>query len=402
MLVWQAEDRCATVPSNPGNPPDDDVEEAGEADSSDSTAVNIGAPACGTIPTTVVETTQAGRPGIEVTVKASQVAQPAAEYIALAKRYTVSWDDVPAPAAAPRVFRVDFDTMRVWNDSEPCGEDGEWVVTLRANERWIHPVRGHGDDDDAFWESGAVDDDLCDGGDVDFKDYKIGEELTVTVPSGQPVNVWARGWDNDTFSNDFIPVINDFRSGPGSFSTRRGIDGSSDWEIFYRITDVTPTAPTAGALTIGNPVYGPNADTGGAATRVSAVSTLELHRQRRRFAAVAGLAGGWRGTDDLAVRQHRAAADRPRERARRRPLRRAVRAGVGGRHRRHPPGAGARARRHRTRPHGARADQGRRDVRLRCRRDVGGLRRRRAPGPGSPHLRPRLGRGVPGADGSPP
>jgi len=277
VLTWEAEDRCATVPSNPGNPPGDDVEEAGEADSSDDTAVNIGSPTCGTIPTTVVPTTDTyGRQGIQVTVQASQASEPSNGFLAFAKRYKLAWDFVPAPSAAARTYTVSFNTMRVWNDSEPCGEDAEWVVTLRVNDKWIHPVRGHGDDNAAFWESGAVDDDLCDGGDVDYNDYSIGESLTVTLPPGEPINVWARGWDNDTVANDFIPVINDFRSGAGSWSTRNTIDGEGDWEIFYSITEVPTVWPTQGSLSVGSPTYGPNVDTGGTATRISAASVVEL------------------------------------------------------------------------------------------------------------------------------
>ena len=44
VMTWESEDRCADVPSSPGNPPHDDAEDVGEADDS---AEDIGAPTCG-------------------------------------------------------------------------------------------------------------------------------------------------------------------------------------------------------------------------------------------------------------------------------------------------------------------------------------------------------------------
>ena len=69
-----------------------------------------------------------------------------------AKRFKVSWDFIAPPAQSARRVHVQFDTLRVYNDWEPCGEDGEWLLSLRANEGWIYPVRGHGDGDEPFWD----------------------------------------------------------------------------------------------------------------------------------------------------------------------------------------------------------------------------------------------------------
>lgn len=275
-LVWSAEDRCATVPASPGNPPGDDIDDVFEAGFGDSTADHIGEATCGTIPHVVTLGADAnGTPGIHVTVKASSAEYPENGYVAFAKRYRVAWDH--APAGGPTFYRVDFNTLRVWNDSEGCGDDGEWVLSLRANDAWIHPVHGSGEGGKHFWEDEAVDDGLCDAGyGVDYKDYTIGDSLTIGVAPGEKINIWARGKEVDPSVNDWLPVVNDFRTGPGSYSTRTGRpDGDGDYELFYTISEVPAPRPTAGSLHIGVPQYGPNADTEGA-TRIAAATPVTL------------------------------------------------------------------------------------------------------------------------------
>lgn len=274
-LVWSAEDRCETVPANPGNPPGDDIDDVGEAGGGVIGGENIGSATCGTIPHVVREGVDGnGAPGIFVTVKATSAGYPSNGYVAFAKRYRVAWDH--SPASGPAMYRVDFTTLRVWNDSEPCAEDGEWVLALRANDQWIHPVRGSGDGGAPFWEDGAVDDGLCDAGaGEDYKDYTIGESVTVGVVPGEKINVWARGTEIDPVVNDFLPVVNDFRSGPGSYRTRARLPGEGDYELFYSITALPATRPTAGTLHVGSPQYGPNGDTSGV-TRIGASTPVTL------------------------------------------------------------------------------------------------------------------------------
>ncbi|HZN03271.1 MAG TPA: hypothetical protein VFD06_06745 [Candidatus Polarisedimenticolia bacterium] len=277
-LVWDSEDHCAQVPSNPANPPGDDVEDVFEADDG---AENIGSPACNIPDEVFPGEIVAGQIGIRVVVRASTggVDYPANKYIAFAKRYKVGWDHVDPDAQRPHSYQVDFQTLKVIDDTDSdTGGDGEWVVSLRANDKWIHPVRGHGDDDEPFWEGGALAPDT---------DYSIGQSLTVTPLAGQPVRVWMKGWDDDNAPithnnnfNDILPTVNEYHlladhrlptpGTPLSFA----VDGTpsflgDEWEgggaykLSYTITDVTdPQAPDC-CILYGQPKYGPNADTGG-------------------------------------------------------------------------------------------------------------------------------------------
>jgi hypothetical protein len=276
-LVWESENRCGEVPSDPGNPPGDDIDDVGEAGDG---AENIGEPACN-IPDEVVETTVNGQPGIEVTVKArsGEVRYPENGYIAFARRYKVAWDFVPPPKQRPRQFRVNVNHLRVYDDAEECGNDGEWNIAMRVNESWAYPVAGSGDDGDPFYAQGAVDDDKCilfhDPG---YKEYAVGETFNVGVVPGEPLNLWERVVEIDPISNDVLPVINDFRSGPGSYEV-----GTTDHDregahtLGYTVTDASPRAPSLGELVIGDPRYGPNPGTGGR-TYVSASSPITLER----------------------------------------------------------------------------------------------------------------------------
>ncbi|MGH3370547.1 MAG: HYR domain-containing protein, partial [Nocardioidaceae bacterium] len=288
LVVWEAEDRCSEVPDSPGNPPGDNVEDVNEADDG---AENIGAPSC-IIPDQVTTTVQNGQPGINVTVKAdsSGIDYPSNNYVAFAKRYKVAWDETPAPAQRPRVFSVSFNQLKVFDDSEEQGNDGEWVVSLTANQRWIHPVRGHGDDDAPFWEDGALDDG-CD--DDDSCTYSIGESLTdLGIVPGEPLHVKMRGWEDDegfiTGNQNFadvLPAVNVFHplsELPGSFNKVPNVDISGlggddetggDYRLLYSVSETTPAWPTLGTLTIGDPRYGPNEDTGDT-TRVAAATPI--------------------------------------------------------------------------------------------------------------------------------
>lgn len=247
-MVWETEDRCSEVPSNPGNPPEDDVEEVGEADD---TAENIGAPTCN-IPDAVVATVENGQPGIEVTVKATgSEGYPANRYVAFAKRYKVAWEFVPPPDQRVRSFSVDFTHLHVYNDAEPssCGGDGEWVMSIRVNESWTHPVRGRGDDGDPFWEFGAVNDARCGSG--DFKEYQIGEQLTASVVPGEQLYVWERSYDLEPpciGCQDVTPVAKgfpDLNSIPPNGTPVRFEMGIGDpsikgaHRILYQVSDVT-------------------------------------------------------------------------------------------------------------------------------------------------------------------
>lgn len=282
-MIWTSEDHCGEVPSNPGDPFGDDIFQMGEADGlTDPTATDIGSPTCGTIVDDVVETTDAyGMPGIQVTVLASQAVYPGNNYVAFAKRYKVSWDHVPSAAERVRRYAVHFDSVRVWRGGD--SGDAEWAMGLRANEQWVFPVAGSGEDGDPFYVDSSIDDnDMdCAGDDGDCNDYSIDETLTVSVPPGNPINIWIRIVELDdpgpaVFDpNDLLPEVDVDRTGPGSYSTGLVSNDDGAYEVFYTITDVSDVPPTLGSLVIGGPSYGPNADTGGV-VRVSGATPITL------------------------------------------------------------------------------------------------------------------------------
>ena len=147
------------------------------------------------------------------------------------------------------------------------------------------PCRGSGDDNDPFWENGALDDG-CD--DDDACGYAVNVSFSgIGVVPNEPLNVKMRGWDDDTTFiqdndvNEILPVVNIFHplaELPGTFTKHAAEHGAGDGRRFvllgYTVTETTPVPPTSGTLTIGDPKYGPNGDTGGAATRVSAATPI--------------------------------------------------------------------------------------------------------------------------------
>jgi hypothetical protein len=291
VLIFGSQDRCSEVPANPANPNEDhpglgapnpdrmfgDIEDVGEAGNPldvlggfGGASADIGSATCG-IPDAAVQTTVNGQPGIEVTVKAQSggVAYPANGYIAYAKRWKVGWDFAPAAAQRVKTFKVDINHLRVYDDSEPCLEDGEWVMGIQVNENWIYPVRGSGDDGDPFWATGAIDDDKCiPFHDPTYKEYAIGETLTASVVPGQELRFRERSYDVDFFSNDLLAPI-DFvvpqplASNPQSFEPGdTNTDNEGAHTIGFTVSDVSDPTPDTGTLSIGTPQYGPNDDTG--------------------------------------------------------------------------------------------------------------------------------------------
>ena len=286
LLVWESEDHCSEVPSNPGDPFGDDILQVGEADSlTDPTAVDIGAPTCGTIPDAVIQTTDGnGTPGIQVTVKAksSGVGYPSNLYIAFAKRYKVSWDYVPPEATRARTYEVHFSQVKVWRS----GDDGdaEWAWGLRVNEQWIFPVAGSAEDGLHFYEESSIDDndDDCPGvSDEDCNTYSINETRTISVKPGEPINIWSRIIEADdpgpaVFDpNDVLPTYDVDHFGPGTYQSPVLSNSDGTYQIFYTITDVTKASPALGSLAINGPQYGPNGDTGNV-LRVSGATVLSL------------------------------------------------------------------------------------------------------------------------------
>jgi hypothetical protein len=310
-MVWGREDRCSEVPPDPTFPNKYDHKEAVDGVEGDDVFTiyeddrGIGSATCnpandGQEPWTV-ETDRAGtavwnesgQPGIRFTVRArtgrdgiddtaDDPTYPNSDYISFAYRVKVAWDHVPADADRARTYRVDFDDLRVYEDAEICGNDGEWVMSLRVNDQYIHPVEGTAPDDndsddipEPFWETGAIDDGLCDGGpDDEFKTYTMGTDgadlLTryVTVIKDQPIEVWDRTYEKDDITDDLFEVYREFYPQPVGTAASHilgyphdNVEGAHT--ISLAITDVTPSQPATGPLAFGDPQYGPNSDTGG-------------------------------------------------------------------------------------------------------------------------------------------
>ena len=279
QLVWESEDRCAEVPSDPGDPPGDDIDDVGEAHEQVDTdnADYIGSATCN-IPDEVVAATENGQPGVRVTVKAhsSGVSYPANGYIAFAKRYKVAWDDVPTPGARVRTYDVTVNHVRVYDDAEPCGEDGEWNMWLRANENWLYPVAGSGDGGDAFYVDGVIDDEKCTGDDT-YKQYSIGTTFHVGIVPGEQIRFTSRTVEIDPLANDVLPPVRATISGAGSYEPgTTDLDTEGAHTLGITVTETTPAAPTPGTLSIGAPSYGPNGDTGATATRVAGATPIQL------------------------------------------------------------------------------------------------------------------------------
>lgn len=249
-LMLAIQDRCGSVPSSPGNPPGDDIDAQGEADGSgviQEPAADLGPPTC-SIPMETIQLTMNQQLGVLVKVKAKSggVTYPANDYVAFAKRFVLGWNHVPPDDERVHRYRVDFHELRVYHDAEPCGEDGEWVMSLRVNDRWIHPVRGAGAE--PLWDQGAIDDARCAGESATYKAYPIDESVTVDVPAGRPVIVWERSIDVDatSFTNDVNPMVEGVHTRPGTYV--RGLantDFSGAHTIRYTITDITPAMPDA-------------------------------------------------------------------------------------------------------------------------------------------------------------
>ncbi|MEO6222833.1 MAG: hypothetical protein ABIP90_06250, partial [Vicinamibacterales bacterium] len=277
VMIWESEDRCGDVPTDPANPPNDDPEDVGDAGPL-SSAHDIGSPTCSMSESIQQGVDQNNHPGIWVTVNGTPTTYPANNYVAFAKRYKVAWDFIFAPHLSARQIRVDFNTLRVYDDGEPCGEDGEWLLALAANEGWVYPVRGSGDGGDPFWEFGAVDDRLCiDSG--EYQDYAINAGVNIIAAHDQPIVFVSGGFESDialTLFNDIIPWLHEVRDvGTFTSSLATGADGPK-YKVIYTISDVSLPPPTPGALTTGSPSYGPNADTGGQWTRVSKLTPIQL------------------------------------------------------------------------------------------------------------------------------
>jgi hypothetical protein len=319
LMIWDVEDMCAGVPQDPTIPDKhnhkeaiDDEVEGFEPFTIYASDRPIGAATCNPAPagaapwvieadpTGTASWNDTGRPAVRMTVRAQTGADgidgngddptyPSNDYLSFAYRVKVGWDFAPADAGRARSYRVDFDTVRVYDDGEPCGDDGEWLMSLRVQDQYIHPVQGTIEDDndgdditEPMWEDESIDDDKCGLGDASFKSYNLGtagaDYLTryVTVLPGEKIEVWERAYDKDQATADELsPTIREFLTPPAPGGSQTYVVGVGDLDvemshtIVLHITDVTPATPVNAPLTFGDPQYGPNADTQGR-LRVSA------------------------------------------------------------------------------------------------------------------------------------
>ena len=331
-IVWEATDKCSGVPADPTYPNKNDHEEASDGVEGDDLAnfyheddpdLQIGAATCnpapgGALPYVVIvdQTGTAAwnttdRPAIQVTVRArtgndgidgnsDDPVYPANDYVAFAYRFTVAWDHVPAAADMVRTYQVNFDDLRVYDDAEPCigfdVDDGEWVMSLRANDQYIHPVEGTGQDDndgddtpEPFWASGAVDDALCDGGgDDEYQAYTLGADgaayITrfVDLLPGQQIEIWDKSYDKDGVSDDdTFDVYHAYYDPPVGGSAGHVLGEANDNDegnhtITFQFHDVTLPQPATGTLDFGDPQFGPDAVLTNGLLRVSGETPVTL------------------------------------------------------------------------------------------------------------------------------
>jgi hypothetical protein len=311
VMVADVEERCEAIPPNPTIPnrdthPEavDDEVEGLEPHSIYADDRPIGAATCnpkpaGASPLVLVEDhlgtaswNDTGRPAVQVTLRAQTGADgidgnaddptyPANDYLSFAYRVKVGWDHAPAAPTRPRVYRVELDDMRVYDDGEPCvdpgDEDGEWIMSLRVGDQYIHPVEGTFEDDndsddlpEPMWETEAVDDDQCIvNHDATFNTYNLGpdgadaEIRYVSARPGESVEIWERAYDKDDESaDDLSPTIREFVA-PIPGGTKEFVVGNGDIDvemshtIVGRFVDVTPAIPATGTLEFGQPQHGP-------------------------------------------------------------------------------------------------------------------------------------------------
>ena len=318
QMIWDVEDRCAEVPADPTFPNKSHPEAAEEVEGMKpfniySSDRPIGSATCnpandGKFPFTIepdpngtAPWNNIDKPAIRFTVRAKtgqdgidgnadDPTYPANDYISFAYRVKVAWDHAPAASNRARTIQADFDTLFVYNDGEGCNDDlnidvesGEWIVSLRVNDQYIHPVEGSAPDDDdgdedvePFWETGAMEDERCGGDEGNGRARNMGTAgaayLTrrFTVLPGQAVEVWERAYDKEDVSDDDVSrVTRALLPAPPPGTPQTHTIGSTDINeemahtIQFILTDVTPETPAVGTLTFGNPQYGPNMDTQG-------------------------------------------------------------------------------------------------------------------------------------------
>jgi len=319
QMIFELEDRCAEVPVDPTIPNKHDHKEAleevegitilGGLGTKYAKDWPIGAARCNHAPTGAVPYTvevdrgtsgsfeswnKTERPAIRVTIRAKtgnngldgdgdDPQYPNNDYISFAYRVKVAWDYAPAAADRARTFRADFDTLRVYDDGDPCQlppDDGEWIISLRVNDQTIHPVEGSAPDDidddttpEPFWEEDAVDDAKC-GGSGDYRSYEMGTDNAavlsriITALPGANIEVWDRTYDKDHGSyDDLAPVFRQFFPQPGPGGSASHSIGTTNPDIpvahtiHFSLNDVSNPIPINGPLTVGSPQYGENADT---------------------------------------------------------------------------------------------------------------------------------------------
>lgn len=333
QMIYDFEDRCAEVPPDPTIPNKHDHQEAldeveGLGPTQYSSDRPIGNATCNPTPagqfpfTYEVDRAEeapfqpwntTGRPAVRFTIRAKtghdgidgnadDPTYPSNDYISFAYRVKVAWDYAPPAAERARNFRVDFDTLHVYNDGDFCDDfantdfdDGEWIISLRVGDQTIHPVEGTAPDDndsddvtEPFWETDAIDDERCGGNEGQPRDYEMGSKgepkLTrfISALAGAMIEVWDRTYDKDGDNNDDLaPVFRNFYPQPPPGGSGNHTIGTTDADIDvahtidFSITDVSEDVPATGPLSIGDPKYGPNGDTQNR-VRVSGVTPISF------------------------------------------------------------------------------------------------------------------------------
>lgn len=277
-LVYEIEDQCSTVASNPTYPNYNYPEFDDDPEGPYSDDRGIGAPTCNDKNPYVVSVDQVGNaawnetdePAVRVRLRARTGADgidgnsddpvyASNDYLAFAYRIKVAWEWVPENANDFHSTLVEVDDLHVAHSGE-AATDAEWLMGLRVNEFWTYPVRGEGymDDNDGddqrepFYEDGAI---MFHEDDNGLGDYNMGwpgeDALVYNVASlpGDKIKFWERTYEHDEPDNDDpLPVISEELDPP---------DGSTTVDVGTAVNDLQWGAHTLTVNLIDQTIHPP-------------------------------------------------------------------------------------------------------------------------------------------------
>jgi hypothetical protein len=191
-----------------------------------------GLPSGGPNPTFVVRS-QNGISWLEVSVNLSSLPSTTNTY---ARRVSAAWAYPAADNWGAKRWRILLDRLRVGDDAEPAGDDGDWRFFFNTNNRDREWTK-------VFSCDGCIDDDDTRTLNVQTGGSGLGAD-PVLFP-GQKIFVHTGGFDDETFGDDIGTVFDRRNQATGTFaSPSQGGDGS--YTLDYRIQ----AGPTVGTATL--------------------------------------------------------------------------------------------------------------------------------------------------------